>query len=242
MGLVGAGLATVAARWFLRMSSNLERPDVRLSASESSKDGRGYRKRAFALTLRHLSMGCLLPGFFGSLVLSLALLSIFQLPVVRTLYGTIVPWAWSAALVLFLLPRAVLLELLLRSIEPQSALHAAELARSSTSAAVRAAAGEIVWRLRGRGRFWCLGLLVYWGYLDLLIAHLLAPIGLASAPTRLYIQMHYGRNSVLSAMTCLAIAAPVLLFISCAAARRLWFRVIPASLRPFATERAGNVA
>jgi ABC-type Fe3+ transport system permease subunit len=45
-------------------------------------------------------------------------------------------------------------------------------------------------------------------YLDLPTGQLLAPAGLASAPVTLYTQMHYGRNSLLTAMTLLAVAIP----------------------------------
>jgi ABC-type Fe3+ transport system permease subunit len=51
----------------------------------------------------------------------------------------------------------------------------------------------------------------YWGYLELTPVAILAPPGMASAPMRLYNMMHYGHNYILSAMTLLAMAAPVVL-------------------------------
>lgn len=76
-------------------------------------------------------------------------------------------------------------------------------------------------------RYWSVALLSFWGYLELTVAYLLGPVTIVSVPVLLYNQMHFGKNAVLSAMTCLAVAVPALSFLGIAALRPLlyrWFR------------------
>ncbi|MGE5192154.1 MAG: hypothetical protein ACM3U2_06585, partial [Deltaproteobacteria bacterium] len=165
---------------------------------------------------------CALPGLFGSLVLSLAIIRLLQLPYLHVLYKT--PLALAGGLTLFLLPRALVLRLMLSSSPGREGVHLARLLGRSPARAVRAAARELAWQLQWRGEFWSVALLTYWAYLDLTIAYLVAPVTIVSAPVTLYNQMHFGKNAVLSALVFLAVFVPALLFVLASASRRFLFR------------------
>ncbi|MBW3540958.1 MAG: hypothetical protein KY476_11860 [Planctomycetes bacterium] len=157
-----------------------------------------------------------LPGLLGSLVLCLTVLAVFQrwLPM---FYDR--PLLLELALVLFLVPRAMLVQLLLRASSQREAVHAAELLEAAPDVERQAAAASVSWRLIGRGRFWAVVLLCHWGYWDLTAPAVLIPAGLDTAPMMLYRLMHYGRNDVYSAMLCLTALVPLVLigtgWISC---------------------------
>ena len=166
--------------------------------------------------------GAALPGLAGSLVLSLALIHLLQCPFARFAYKT--PLSLLAGLILFLLPRAMALRLLLSSTGASAGLHLATLLRESGALPVRDRACEVAWQMRWRGEFWSVALLSYWVYFDLTLAYLLAPVTIVSAPVMLYNQMHFGKNAILSALVFLTVLVPVLIFMTAAAARRFVFR------------------
>jgi ABC-type Fe3+ transport system permease subunit len=157
-----------------------------------------------------LAIACSLPGLLGSLVVSLSTLWLFQQPLLSALYDTPLPAA--IALTLFLLPRAVLLQLLFATIAPAAAVH---LARVLSTAA------DLLWRLKLRRQFLAAGMICIWGYLELTPVAILAPPGLISAPVRLYNLMHYGRSYLVSALTLIAMLVPPLLLALLAGLRRL---------------------
>jgi ABC-type Fe3+ transport system permease subunit len=163
-----------------------------------------------------------IPGLFGSLVLGLALIQLFQQPYLRILYKT--PLALMTGMVLFLMPRAVVVRLLLWSTRQTAGAHLATLLHGAPSRTVRDCAHELLWQMRWRGEIWSGALLAWWAFLDLTIVYLLAPVTIVSAPVMLYNQMHFGRNSVLSALVFLTVAVPALLFATALAGRRLLFR------------------
>jgi ABC-type spermidine/putrescine transport system permease subunit II len=165
-----------------------------------------------------------LPGLVGSLVLSLALIRLLQLPLARIAYKS--SFSFALGLVLFLLPRALLLRVLLLSASRSTGYHAAMLLRESPVALVRDHARRLTWQLRWSGEFWGLVLLAWWGFLELTIANLLAPVTIVSAPVMLYNQMHFGKNAILSALVFLTVFIPVLLFMAAAAARSFFFRLV----------------
>jgi hypothetical protein len=78
--------------------------------------------------------------------------------------------------------------------------------------------------MRWRGEIWSAALLAWWAFLDLTIFYLLAPVTIVSAPVMLYNQMHFGKNSVLSALVFLTAAVPALSFATALAGRRFLFR------------------
>ncbi len=180
-------------------------------------------QRARGSRLARLAIAAVaLPGLFGSLVLGLALIELFQQPYLHLLYKT--PLALAAGLVLFLFPRAIVLRLLLWSSRRRAGLHLAELLSKSPSKAGRDAARELNWQLKRRAEFWGVGLLAYWGYLELTIAYLLAPVSIVSAPVMLYNQMHFGKNATLSALVLLTVLVPALFFVLAAISRSFLFR------------------
>jgi len=163
-----------------------------------------------------------LPGLLGSLVLSLFVLFVFQTPWFAVLYNTPVPMILSS--ILFLLPRAMLIHLLLLAVYPGEPQHLAVLLARSPLVRQRDRGRELLWQMRGRGRFWGAMLLCYWVYWDLTTTSILAPVGVTLAPVRLYNQMHFGHNAVLSAMTCLTVAVPLMLLVLAAMGRRRFLR------------------
>ena len=192
-----AGLAWLGAGWIVN-GSGLRRPGKRRLLS------------AFALSV---------PGLLGALVLSLLVLSLFQIPGLRAAYDT--PAPLLLAYVLLLLPPAMLLRLLLRRVRPDESLHAALLLRRSDHVAQRRAGRAIVRQLRGNGPFWALFLLFCWAYFDMTAASILAPLRMTPVFVRLYNLMHYGRTNVLSIMVCLALAAPLAALALAAAGMKL---------------------
>jgi ABC-type Fe3+ transport system permease subunit len=121
-------------------------------------------------------------------------------------------------LILYLLPRALLLHLLLRAVRPQEPVFLAEALASARTH--RKYGQELLWQLRLRGAFWACVLLCFWAYLDVTATALLRPVGMESAPVLLYNLMHYGQSAVLSAMLFATIAVPLALVLSFVAVRR----------------------
>lgn len=160
-----------------------------------------------SMATRVLWMTPLLPGLLGSLVLSLSLLAMFQLPVVRGLYDTWLPMLFGQTLAV--LPFAVVVVLLLQRISDPAALHSAELLAVSGESSVRRQMATIRWRLT-TGR-WLLGGLVvahrcFW---DVTVASILRPVQLEPVITRLYNEMHYGRTEALMSLSMLAATTPL---------------------------------
>ena len=158
-----------------------------------------------------LTVGISSLGLVGSLVLSLVALSLFQQPVMNSVYDTPVPML--LVLTLYLLPRAVLLRLVFFARQPREPVFAADLLRSSRSDLLVRSARDLLWVLRSRPAFWVVALLTYWGYWDLTVASILRPTNLTPFTPGLYNLMHYGRNETLSAMTLLAGGAPIVMLV-----------------------------
>ncbi|MBI3863427.1 MAG: hypothetical protein HY290_16170 [Planctomycetia bacterium] len=169
-----------------------------------------------------------LPGLVGSLVLGLSTmqlgLSVLQLQQQWLRFAYKSPLSFGAGLVLLLLPRALFVRFLLWSSARPAGEHLSRLMRGAPVPPVRAAGGELAWRLRWSREYWGVALLAYWGYFDLTIASLLAPVTIVSAPVMLYNQMHFGKNATLSALVLLSVLIPLATFSLVAAARRFVFR------------------
>lgn len=202
--LIGTGYALAAATIGTLLAAGL------LEMGRTSRTGR------LVLAL------AVLPGLCGSLILGLALIRLLQQPVLHAFYKT--PFSFTTGLVLFLLPRALLLRLALWSSRPAEGAYLASLLRQSPARGVRGRAGELAWQMRWRSEYWGLALLAYWGFLDLTIAYLLAPVTIVSTPVMLYNQMHFGKNAALAARVCLAVLLPALCFLLISAGRRPLFR------------------
>jgi len=163
-----------------------------------------------------------LPGLFGSLMLSLTVLYLLQLPGLSLFYAnsfppfisrivTALPLAITLAVWLF--PRALLLQMVLFAVRESESLGTADLLRDATAPQQRHSGRLLYWQLRLRGHFWAMALVYYWAYWELTATSLLAPPGMVSAPARLYNLMHYTQNAVLSAMLCLTILFPVVVLV-----------------------------
>ncbi|MES2789382.1 MAG: hypothetical protein V4719_07160 [Planctomycetota bacterium] len=151
-------------------------------------------------------------GLCGSLIISLVVVACFQSSWLRPLYDT--PLPLLLGLVVWLLPRAILLQGMLQSIRSPIAEHAARLLL--TNAGPRStAARNILWHIQGRPAIAVRLLLCHWAYWELTLPDVLAPAGLVAAPVRLYIDMHFGRNAMLTAKAGLTLAAPLLLVAVC---------------------------
>ncbi len=158
---------------------------------------------------RILWMILLLPGLLGSLVLSLGLLAMFQLPGLRGLYDTWLPMLLGQTLAV--LPFAVAVVLLLMRVSDPAALHSAKLLAVSEESRIRRQMSSIRWRLT-TGR-WLLGGLIiahrcFW---DVTVASILRPVQVEPVITRLYNEMHYGRTEALMSLSLLAALTPLAL-------------------------------
>ena len=163
----------------------------------------------------------LIPGLSGSLLLSMGVVALFQQAGLRWLYDTPAPWV--LALMIWLLPRAVLVQLWLDTTRSTESLYLAEMLSRETPQAASGAnlpqpksprnsrqASALLFRLRDQPQLMGMGLLCYWAYLDLSTSYLLAPSAMPSGLVRLYNFMHFGRSSALSAEAFLFFGIPVL--------------------------------
>ncbi|MBI5760302.1 MAG: hypothetical protein HZA46_17440 [Planctomycetales bacterium] len=171
---------------------------------------------------RQIAWLCLLPGGLGSLVVGLMVLVLFQRTPLHVVYDTPLPLV--VALSAWLLPRAVLLQLLWLGIRKSESTHLAGLLQWSPTPIVAARGIDLLWQLHSRPTWFCWMALSYWAYLDLTSAAILAPTGMASATVRLYDLMHFGRTSLLSAATCLTLLLPAVALWLCVSLRRQVFR------------------
>jgi hypothetical protein len=113
----------------------------------------------------------------------------------------------------FLLPRAAVLFLLVAVATPRHGLHTARLLAAAPDSGRQRAGRWLAWELGIRRYVLAAGVVSVWGYLELLPASILSPAGMRSAVVRLYEDMHYGRNAVLSSTALLVIAAPGVLWL-----------------------------
>ncbi len=178
-----------------------------------------------------IRQGMILPGLIGSLLLSLVMERLFQHQWLRPFYDTPIPWV--VTLVVWLLPRALLLRVWLKAITRTEGVFLAEtLNREGLPAATelptsnplmlssKSRSGQVahiatlLFRLRDQPQYLAMGLLCYWAYLDLSTAYLLAPSGMASGLVRLYNFMHFGRSAALSAESFLFFGIPTVVILS----------------------------
>jgi len=208
VGLVAGLLAWNAARWMLP-SGDREAPDCGdVSAMDATFRGLTPPARK-SMTSESLGLALVcLPGLCGALTVGLAVLQVSTWSALRPLSST--PVWWVLASTIWLLPRAMLLQLWwLRSTEP-AALHLVHLLRESPHIAQRQQAWRRWWAWRVEPQIAAVGVLCYWAYLDLTSAGLLAPPGMASVVVRLYNFMHNGHSAALSMEATVAMCVPVI--------------------------------
>ncbi|MEM7384845.1 MAG: hypothetical protein AAF514_07855 [Verrucomicrobiota bacterium] len=130
----------------------------------------------------------LIPGLLGPLLLGLALVGLFQMKGLHSLYNTPVPLLVS--LILLLLPPATLLQHFLAQNRTQPSIHLAQSLPGK----------KLAYHLHGSRQTWLGFLLFIWAGTEVLTTALLAPVGHTPAFVRLYNLMHYGQSDALSGM------------------------------------------
>ncbi|WP_299468082.1 hypothetical protein [uncultured Gimesia sp.] len=150
---------------------------------------------------------CCLPGLCGSLTLALIMATLFLAEYSRWLYDT--PLALFIALVFYLFPRAVFLKLIFIAQWQNDSLFLAQLLSQSKNHHQAIKGGRLRWAVYGNMQYWAVVILAFWSYWDVIISSILAPNHTMSSAVRLYGLMHYGQNSILSAMTFLSLFIPV---------------------------------
>ena len=158
-----------------------------------------------------------LPGLFGTLAICAVVLLAIQQPPLTELRSTV--WPMAFALILFLIPRALLLTLLVPQSRDAESGHLAELLNSSTDSKQRRTSAMLKWWYELRPGFLIAAVLFFWSMANLTAAALLCPptIPLLSfdgnivpLPVRLYKFIHQGRTASLSVMALLSVVAPLL--------------------------------
>ncbi len=221
LGVAAGGLAYIAggrvAARFVRVQKESERGFKRT-----------LPRRSAAMCI---AVAVVAPGLLGGLVLALAVLAIFQLPLLRALYDTPVPLLMAVALLV--LPFAVLLRALVEARRSTGrsgeALHLAGMLARSGAPGARRSAGGIAWSLDGSRRALVAFLLFAWAYFDMTASSILAPSGTTPVFVTLYNFMHYGRKAATSAMVAGAFAAPIVVLVAGGIAARVASR---ATARP----------
>lgn len=148
-----------------------------------------------------------LPGLLGSLVLSLLILGLFQLPGFRSLGESLVPLMLS--LVLFVLPRVLVLFAVIGIGRRTQNAHSAWMLAQSPLAGQRRAAARLIDDLEFKSLFWSAVLVLYWTYWEMTPPALLAPPSVIPFSVLLYNFMHYGQNAALSTMLLSAVVLPI---------------------------------
>ena len=161
------------------------------------------------LRRRHpgLLMALSLPGLLGNLSLGL-LLTWTLLIMAPAGFGHSI----GALLIgqsLWLLPRAALLIVLLAVLPHRESTYLSRLLQRGPTAAQRIAGWRLTWQHFGQRVAWMVGLLCWWGYLELTLNELLAPPEWLSVAHRMYQQMHFGRNAALSSTTLVVVMVPL---------------------------------
>ena len=190
--------------------------------------GIGWDRLNSSRVMSFCGLWLLIPGLQGSLLLSLAMMELFQRTSLNLIYDTTIPWILT--LIIWLVPRVVLMQSWLLNFTRMEEIHLAEMMlrqsnlstvndphhsnqiflHSDPSRPVVYQARRILFRLRDQPKILAIGLLCYWAYLDLSSAFLLAPIGMPSGLVRIYNFMHFGRSTTLSAESLVFFGTPLM--------------------------------
>ena len=153
-----------------------------------------------------LTMLAVVPGLCGSLVISLTLLAVFQVPLLNAVYDSWLPMV--VASILLMLPRALLLVVLLEVLSPRTSIHSAGLLRAAGGAAA-VHGRNLIWQLDRIRWLIASAVLAHWCLWDVAVASTLRPVRFEPIVVRLYNEMHYGRTETLVAITLLALVIPL---------------------------------
>jgi ABC-type Fe3+ transport system permease subunit len=173
------------------------------------------------------------PGLFGSLVVSVAILVATQHAALLDLRTT--AWPMAAALVICLVPRATILVAVLPVFRSSESAFLATLLGKSRGRTRLKNAAELKWWCECRPMFLVTAVLFYWCLANLTAAAILCPptIPLFSfdgnvvpLPVRLYKFIHQGRTAALSVMAVLSVLVPfVLLVLTSQVAPQVYLRM-----------------
>ena len=160
-----------------------------------------------------------LPGMLGSLLLGLTLtwLLLLAAPVIPR--HSII--ALCLGQTLWLLPRAAMLVVLLAVLPTQESSHMARLLQQAPPGPQRTAGWQLAWQQSGQRGAWMIGLICWWGFLELTLNELLASPNWLSVAHRMYQQMHFGRNAALSTTTLIVMLVPLAVAVALVAIGRL---------------------
>jgi ABC-type Fe3+ transport system permease subunit len=147
-----------------------------------------------------------LPVLIGVRAVSFILLEVFQLPLVNILYGSPVPLL--IALILWIFPFIIILQFIPAFSWRNESVHSAELMLSSS----RKAAVELLWKMKFSKKLWIMFLVFTLAYFNFTAAVILGPVSMTTVTERLYNLMHYGESERLSAVVCVTMIIPMLLF------------------------------
>jgi iron(III) transport system permease protein len=160
------------------------------------------------------------PGLFGSLAVSIAILVAIQRSILIELRTTV--WPLATALIIFLVPRAIILAVLLPAFRNSESTFLATLLSKSRDGTRLKNAASLKWWCECRPMFLVMAVLFYWCLANLTAAAILCPptIPLFSfdgniipLPVRLYKFIHQGRTAALSLMAVLSVLVPFLLLV-----------------------------
>jgi len=163
-----------------------------------------HRVNCFKYRFMHILL--FLPILIGVLPFSLMILEIFQLPLINIFYGSPIPLLF--ALIGWGLPFLIVLQNIQSFSGESESLHSAELLLP-----ISGQAGiQLLWKMRYRKMAWGLLLIFSLTYFNFTAATILAPIEMTTVTERFYNLMHYGESEKLSAVVCVTMIIPILLF------------------------------
>lgn len=173
------------------------------------------------------------PGLFGALAVSIAILVATQHPPLLELRTTV--WPMATALVVFLVSRAIILAVLLPAFRSSESTFLATLLGKSRNRTRLKNAANLKWWCECRPMFLVMAVLFYWCLANLTAAAILCPPtiplfsfdgNIVPLPVRLYKFIHQGRTAALSVMAVLSVLLPFLLLVLTArVAPRIYFRM-----------------
>lgn len=173
------------------------------------------------------------PGLFGTLAVSVAILVVTQHLPLLELRTTV--WPMATALVVFLVPRAIILAVLLPVFRSSESAFLVMLLGKSRERTRLKNAANLKWWYECRSMFLVTAVLFYWCLANLTAAAILCPStiplfsfdgNIVPLPVRLYKFIHQGRTAALSVMAVLSVLVPFVLFVLTArVAPRVYLRM-----------------
>lgn len=177
-------------------------------------------------TMVPLMIAAAVPGAFGALLVALVMQNAFQWPPINGVYDNRwLPVPLVVALVLLLLPVAILLMGLLGARSQSEAVHAARMLGHEGRR--KQWSRSLLWRLHDRPRVW-LGLLLFvLAWFEYSATTILYPTGREPLTVIAYNNMHFGQTGQLSARVLVNFIAPVMIVALAVVVARTALRALP---------------